>query len=510
MADSLVIANAIELLGGPGGVQSANPLCVNAAGTGATFHLQPGYDLGEAQPTNDFVGTLALDGERPFGRRASDRTVTLPLQIDAPDFTTLAGALEVLSQAIDQQQWTLTWTRDPSGPHSGGLGAGLPLVLDCFRAQASQVTYGGADQSLISPYGQLTITFQALPYGRSDQPVIIPVASPIPGQSAPPAPVVLDSFGSVSGTNFASSTRHIVGPHSAAWSQGGSSPSPFYAASGLSANLTGLTALSVWLGVAANFPGTFINPCTVMFSLTDNASRSITFSVSRTLTPGSPSTAPNWRLITAQIPQGRAFNYANVTAYSLNVSSAPASPAGIFSFGFNTWYDHVLANPPSVQIPGARGAVYNLLGVAGTARAPVAVQAQQPGATTTDVLSVVGPGLYRVPSALVGTTVDVTTLDAKDFRGHNPRFAGAAGQANQAIADAVRGVAEAKGVTPAQLATRPLFCVSDFKASLISPDCGLKKVSSLNTPDQSPTRGSMPCRPSLDWLKLLGVTPVTE
>src|SRR6204780_4695985 len=49
-------------------------------------------------------------------------------------------------------------------------------------------------------------------------------------------------------------------------------------------------------------------------------------------------------------------------------------------------------------------------------------------------------------------TVDVSALDDKDFRTRNPRFAGAAGMANQAIAGAVRGVAEAKGVAPAQVA----------------------------------------------------------
>jgi aryl-alcohol dehydrogenase-like predicted oxidoreductase len=49
-------------------------------------------------------------------------------------------------------------------------------------------------------------------------------------------------------------------------------------------------------------------------------------------------------------------------------------------------------------------------------------------------------------------TVDVATLDDQDFRSRNPRWTGDAGRNNQAIADAVRGVAEAKGVTPAQVA----------------------------------------------------------
>ena len=50
------------------------------------------------------------------------------------------------------------------------------------------------------------------------------------------------------------------------------------------------------------------------------------------------------------------------------------------------------------------------------------------------------------------STVDLDRLDDRDFRSHNPRFTGSAREANQAIADAVRDVADAKGVTPAQVA----------------------------------------------------------
>ena len=81
--------------------------------------------------------------------------------------------------------------------------------------------------------------------------------------------------------------------------------------------------------------------------------------------------------------------------------------------------------------------------------------ARDPETTVLDALRDLGVGL--VPYSPLGRgfltgTVDVNTLDAKDFRGRNPRFAGAAWEANQAIADAVRNVAEAKGVTPAQVA----------------------------------------------------------
>jgi aryl-alcohol dehydrogenase-like predicted oxidoreductase len=66
-------------------------------------------------------------------------------------------------------------------------------------------------------------------------------------------------------------------------------------------------------------------------------------------------------------------------------------------------------------------------------------------------------GVALVPFSPLGRgfltgTVDVNSLGDKDFRGRNPRFAGAAGQANQAIADATARVADRHSVTPAQIA----------------------------------------------------------
>src|SRR5690348_3844184 len=105
MSNSLVIANAINVLGG--GVPSTLPLS-----SGAVYRLQPGWSLGSPQPTVDISGQMILDGERPFGRRASNRTITLPIVIAAPDKQTLAGAVEQLLQEVDQDTWTLTWIRD--------------------------------------------------------------------------------------------------------------------------------------------------------------------------------------------------------------------------------------------------------------------------------------------------------------------------------------------------------------------------------------------------------------
>jgi len=69
----------------------------------------------------------------------------------------------------------------------------------------------------------------------------------------------------------------------------------------------------------------------------------------------------------------------------------------------------------------------------------------------TDVIGVMRElGVGLVPYSPLGrgfltATVDVATLDEKDFRRRNPRFGGQASTANQAIADLVREVADAKG-----------------------------------------------------------------
>jgi aryl-alcohol dehydrogenase-like predicted oxidoreductase len=73
-------------------------------------------------------------------------------------------------------------------------------------------------------------------------------------------------------------------------------------------------------------------------------------------------------------------------------------------------------------------------------------------------------------------TVEVAMLDDKDFRGHNPRFTGEAGAANQAIAGAVRSVAEAKGVAPAQVALAWVYAQAGRLGVAVVPIPGTKRV----------------------------------
>jgi aryl-alcohol dehydrogenase-like predicted oxidoreductase len=105
--------------------------------------------------------------------------------------------------------------------------------------------------------------------------------------------------------------------------------------------------------------------------------------------------------------------------------------------------------------------------------------ARDPETTVLDALRDLGVGL--VPYSPLGRgfltgTVDVTALDARDFRSRNPRFTGAAAQANQAIADAVRSVADAKGVAPAQVALAWVHGAGGRLGVPVVPIPGTKRV----------------------------------
>jgi aryl-alcohol dehydrogenase-like predicted oxidoreductase len=105
--------------------------------------------------------------------------------------------------------------------------------------------------------------------------------------------------------------------------------------------------------------------------------------------------------------------------------------------------------------------------------------ARDPETTVLDGLRELGVGL--VPYSPLGRgfltgTVDVAALDARDFRVRNPRFTGEAVQANQAIADAVRAVAEARGVAPAQVALAWVHGQGERLGVPVAPIPGTKRV----------------------------------
>jgi aryl-alcohol dehydrogenase-like predicted oxidoreductase len=99
--------------------------------------------------------------------------------------------------------------------------------------------------------------------------------------------------------------------------------------------------------------------------------------------------------------------------------------------------------------------------------------------TVTGAMAELGIGL--VPYSPLGRgfltgTVDGSSLDDKDFRGHNPRFSGEAGQANQAIVAAVRAVADRHGCAAAQVALAWVLAQSERLGVSVAPIPGTKRV----------------------------------
>lgn len=107
---------------------------------------------------------------------------------------------------------------------------------------------------------------------------------------------------------------------------------------------------------------------------------------------------------------------------------------------------------------------------------------RDPETTVLDGLREHGVGL--VPYSPLGRgfltgTLDLTAIEASDFRARLPRFTGSAATANQAVAAAVREVAQARGAEPAQVA---LAWVSQRAGSLgvpIVPIPGTKRITWL-------------------------------
>jgi hypothetical protein len=420
MSDSLVIAESIELQGAPGGTVSTDPRCA-----GAVFRLMPGFDLGTPQPTTDFTASLLLDGERPFGRRSSNRTITLPVLIKAPDFFTLASAREVLLQAIDAQFWTLRWTRDTAGQFAGSS-TSMPMLLDCFRAQPATVRYGGPDGFSRYPYALLDLTFSALPFGRSDLPVVADFQAPIAGKSAPASPVTVDAWGSVSGAHW---TASAIGPGgaSAHWSTGtsGVGSAATYTATGLSLNLTGLSALTVWAGFGstgffADWAQKQAGPVTFAFTLTDGT-HSASFAVTRRAKASNNSAVPVFAKVRAPLPSGSALgslNLAAVTGYTVKVTSRAAGDLPFTDLYLSQLLAVPVTNPAS-SAPAA-GAVYDMAGILGTARTPVSLQFQQPAGTTSTVVkrfTIAGGVTWLCPAGV--TAVKCETVGAGGRGAHN-------------------------------------------------------------------------------------------
>lgn len=437
--DSLVIDNLIELMGGTPGCQSGLPeLQDPATGRSAIFRIPftggnvsvgtggtaGPYDLGAPQPTTDMIEALLIDGERPFGDRASNRTLTIPVLIFAPSLATLAAAREVLLRTVDQQTWKLTWKPAETG---------LPLEYDCFRAQPSVITYGFANNQ---PAGAgnnpaswakslVTLNFQALPYGRSGQDgtQVVNFTNGILGGGAITPSVTVDSFssvnaGSTGGGSWSLNTAYAFGgSQSARYAPPIPAKVPYapavYTKTGLSLNLTGLSTLVLWFGQSYNtqwtVQKTFVSNVTLAWTLTDANNNTLSFSGKQNKCKwGANPNKPAWTRISASIPVGKAksvFDYANVTGYSVRITNwAGSNTTGYVRM--HAWLSQVVAMASTTQwVSTPHGSVYSVFGLQNMARSPVSAEVQLP-ATNPITHELTQSNSWTVPRGVTSTKVE--------------------------------------------------------------------------------------------------------
>lgn len=445
MNDSLLIADSIQILGVPdcaaGGSQSTIPELIDpSTGEGACFRIvtsggaiSPGmstqgyYDFGTPQPTQDIVESMLLDGERPFGQRSSNRTLTIPVMIFARSLKTMAAARNYLLHQIDQQTFKVTWT-----PASTGLSS----VFDCFRAQPSVVTWGfnndrEAGEGTAYAMTQVTITMQALPYIRSGEDGVesLDFQNGLLDGPAKYNAIQVDNFSTVNSMLPYSDWGHTY--NNGGWRQNTSQkpgsgllitansaefqpPSPpwypwpraIYSASGLNLNIAGLYTMGFWLGQSYDSSQwkkdpKFVSNVTVHFDLTDDQNRHLTFSVKKNKVPwSSNANKPVWTWVAANFNRNlTTFNYAKVTAYKITMSNwGNGHTTGFVKL--KPWINGISIYPGTIAwADEPRSSVYSFRGKTGMARTPLSAEIQLP-ASAPETVEITKSGTWLVPKGV--------------------------------------------------------------------------------------------------------------
>jgi hypothetical protein len=322
--DSLLIANAVELLGG-GQVLQDGPAA------GAMMKLYQGYKMGAPVIDNDAVASLLIDGEWPYGERVSNRTMEIPVLIRAPGRMKLMQAREVLLDLVTQQAWTLTYQPD-------GL---PPIVWDCFRASYDMDQTGLREEK--QDYAIVNLTFQASPYGRSTDPQVIQLTQ---DAARVVDPILVDSFDTAPGSGWATASVPRLQGTKSSYTLGKNTAIRTFAAK----DLSGMASIQVSVTMA----GTGV-PFDGYLNLYDSAGKIYNVGRAHAHLRGNDV----WdRLSWTLTPPGD-FDITKVFGYQLAVTSG-------------CYLDQMVAVPPSSSTQAtARGAVMQVPGVLGTARAPM-------------------------------------------------------------------------------------------------------------------------------------------
>lgn len=378
--DSLIIANVIELM--MDGSFSTVPGLENTI-----FALDDGnesLDLGAPQPTVDLLASLITDGERPQGDRSSNRTLSIPIAISSDSRDNLTLAREFLLRIINQEKWTLRY-------EMGNSDAG-PVIFDCWRAMPSKPVYAPVVEEQYAC--QITITFEALPFGKAESPNQITFASPAAGTAPPPAPILLDGFDSVSPgqtSPWLASNIAVAGNTSIESVASGELSIPFYQANLATLDLTtGGTGMNniiqFWAGFASEkYYGNWHNhksEVTFAFRLYDSSGRVVNGHAHGSVVHSNDLSNPKWTHIGIRMPvTNNRFDYTKVVRYDLRVYNKSINGT-LYLKDSIVFIDSLYAVSPSSAVANvARGGIYTLNGVEGSARTPVSIAASQQGST---------------------------------------------------------------------------------------------------------------------------------
>ena len=422
--DSLVIAGIIELMGGSGQPCAIPPLTDPVSGKSVVFRIStPGgqlstlsgggsgpYDLGDPQPTQDLVESLLLDGERPFGSRTSNRTLSIPIAIYAPTQQLLGAARDYLLSVIDQQTFQIAST-----PAS----TGLTTIYDCFRALPSVMMYGfnnNREGTPASPaIGLVTVAIQALPFGRSgiDGVVEIDFSSNLVAGTPTTSVLTVDDFSGTVDTSegWLLNTQYPVTGTNCVFHR---NPVPVrsprvpltYQNQGMSPkNLVGLPVFAVWVGQSydTQWPSdpSFVSNVTLSCVLTDSNGKTLGFSKTVNKVPwNAMSSKPAWSQIAIPVPQKNAgFSYNSVTGYKITISNFTGGGTPGF-IRMHAWLGGVTASPLSIaNATTPRAVLYNMYGLTTSARAPITAQVQLPNADPI-TQEITKTGSFQVPAAV--------------------------------------------------------------------------------------------------------------
>lgn len=417
MADSLVIANSLELMGGSGGEYCTLPGLENTIF--ALNDQNTAFDLGTHQPTVDILASLITDGERPIGRRSSNRTLSIPIAIMSDTRDNLTLARETLFQMVDAQeteQWTLTYTRDSTDSTMS-----CPMILNCWRSKPMTVSYNQpAENQFVY---EVVVNCDALPYARSDTPNTVTYYNPASGNVPPPSPLALDTFSVIPAGQV--STWNVVNygaagaPSSAYCPSGSTNPqvtNPYYFNMGLGGldftAATGSPQLNVfqfWAGFASQrFYNNWANhksEVRFLVTLFDENGNTVTNSRQYTVHESNNLARPEWMLASVRLPvNNQNFDWTNVVGYSIKVQNFHDS----LFHNSNVFLSLAYAVAPSGALANqTRGSIYRLNGIEGTVHTTVNFTVQQQPSSTPTVAQLTNGQSFTPPGGVVNALAEL-------------------------------------------------------------------------------------------------------